>query len=84
MLERELRFQPLVQLLHHRAAVLLMKREPLGWRKLALARLRIIFIDVAQRLQNITAWFREVRGHFHKLPSSVRETVGQQDLRRRR
>ena len=47
---------------------------------MALARFRIIFIYVAQRLQNITAWFREVRGDFYKLPSSVRQTVGQQDL----
>ena len=70
-----------VQLLHHRPAVLLMKLAgaPAGdsWR---CARLRIIFIYVAQRLQNIAAWFREVRGHFHKLPSSMRQTVGQQDL----
>ena len=29
---RELRFQPLVQLLHHRAAVLLMKPQALRWR----------------------------------------------------
>jgi hypothetical protein len=26
------------------------------------------------------AWFREVRGDLHKPPSSVRETVGQQEL----
>jgi hypothetical protein len=32
LLERELRFQPLVQMLHHRAAVLLMKREALDCR----------------------------------------------------
>src|SRR5260370_38415201 len=57
-----------------------MKLETLGCRKMALARFRIIFIYVAQSLQNITAWFREVRGHFHELPSSMREAVGQQDL----
>src|SRR5207245_7695479 len=61
--------------------MLLMKDEALRGRKAALARLRIIFIYVAQRLQNITAWFREVCGDLYKLPSSVRETVGQQDLR---
>jgi len=32
LLQRELRFQPLVQTRHHRAAVLLMKLEALGWR----------------------------------------------------
>src|ERR1022692_2363903 len=68
-------------MLHHWAAVLLMKRKALGYREMALARLRIIFVDVAQRLQNITAGFREVRGHFYKLPSSVCEAVGQQNLR---
>ena len=81
MLERKLRFQPLVQLLHQRSTVLLMKRKPLGGRKPSLARLRIIFIDIAQSLQNITTLLREVRGHFYKLPSSMREAVGQQDLR---
>src|ERR1700691_6496846 len=48
---------------------------------MALARPPIIFIDVAQRLQNITAWFREVRGHVYKLPSSMSQTVSEQDLR---
>jgi hypothetical protein len=50
----------------------LMKLEALRWGKAALPRLRIIFIDVAQRLQNITACFREVCGDLYKLPSSVR------------
>ena len=80
LLQCKLRFQPLVQLLHHRAAVLLMKLETLRWRKFSRARLRIVFIYVAQRLQNIAALFREVRGHFDKLPASVRQAVGQQDL----
>jgi hypothetical protein len=41
-----------------------------------LAPFRIIFIDVAQRLQNITARFREVRGNFYKLPSCRTTTAG--------
>jgi len=57
-----------------------MKLETLRGRKAALARFRIIFIHSAQRLQNLTAWFREVRGDFHELPASVRQAVGQQDL----
>src|ERR1700730_6662412 len=48
---------------------------------MALARLRIIFIDVAQRLQNITAEFREVRGDLYELSPSMRQTVGPQNLR---
>ena len=72
LLERKLRFQPLVQLLHHRAAVLPMKLETLRWRKMALAGGGIIFIDMAQHLQNIAALFREVRGHFDKLAAAVR------------
>src|SRR5271163_2801968 len=48
---------------------------------MALARLRIVFIDVAQRLQNITAWFREVCGDLYELPSSMRQTVSEQNLR---
>src|ERR1700691_6248419 len=48
---------------------------------MALARLRIISIYVAQGLQNITAGFREVGGHVYKLPSSMSQTVSEQDLR---
>src|SRR5277367_3132688 len=48
---------------------------------MALTRLRIIFINVAQRLQNITARFREVRGHVYKLPATMSQTVSEQDLR---
>src|SRR5882672_65460 len=58
-----------------------MKREALRCRKMARARLRIIFIYVTQRFQDITAWFREVCGDLYELPSSVRQTVSQQDLR---
>ena len=47
---------------------------------MALTRLRIIFIDVAQRFENITAWFREVRGYVYKLPSSMSQTVSEQNL----
>lgn len=46
---------------------------------MALARFRSLFIHVAQRLQHLTAWFREVRGHFYKLPPSLRQTVDQQN-----
>ena len=46
-----------------------------------LTRLRITFIDLAQCLQNVTAWLRKFRGDFRKLPSSMGKTVGQQDLR---
>jgi hypothetical protein len=81
LLEREPRFQPLVELLHDWSAVVLMKHEALGCRKMALARLRIIFIYVAQCFQNMAAWLREVRSDLYKLPSSVRQAVGQQDLR---
>ena len=47
LLQRELRFQPFVQLFHHRTAVLPMKLETLHWRKFSRAR-RIVFIYVAQ------------------------------------
>jgi len=81
LLHCELPFQPIVQLLHQRSAMLLMKSEAFDGRELSQARLRIICIHFAQCLQNITAWFRKVRGDFHKLSSSVGQTVGRQDLR---
>jgi hypothetical protein len=59
--------------------VLLMKQQAVLRRQFGGARFRIIFIDAAQRFQNITAWFREVRGDLYELPSSVRQTVGRQD-----
>src|SRR5580698_9408714 len=48
---------------------------------MALTRLRIIFIDLAQRFENIAARFREVRGHVYKLPATMSHTVSEQDLR---
>src|ERR1700689_817442 len=60
--------------------MLLMKPYTLCWRKLSRARLRIVFIDVAQGLQNIAALLGKVRSYFHKLAPSMREAVRQQDL----
>jgi hypothetical protein len=37
-------------------------------------------IDLAQSLQHIPAFFGEVHGNLYKLPSSMRQTVGQHDF----
>jgi hypothetical protein len=60
--------------------VLLMKQQAVLRRQLGGARFRMIFTDAAQRFENVAAGFREVRGHFHELPSSKRQAVGPQDL----
>ena len=76
----ELRFHPIVQRFHERFAVLLMKQQAVLRRQFGGACFRIIFIYVAQCFENVTAGIGETRRDFHKLPSSMREAVGQQDL----
>jgi len=76
----KLRFQPRVQLIHHRLAALLMKSQPLFLSQTALARFGIVAIHLAQHLQHVAAFAGEVLRYVHELPASVRETVGQQDL----
>ena len=49
-----------------------MKLQPFRWRKLSRPRLRIVFIYVAQRFQNIAALFREVCGYLDELAATVR------------
>ena len=63
-----------MQLLHHRAATLLMKLQPLSWRHDLLPGLGIVAIHLAQHLQNVTALLGKVGGHFYKLPTTVGKT----------
>jgi len=81
---RKLRLQPVMELLHHQAAVRLMKLQPLLGRQAALAGLGIVAIHLAQHLQYIATLVGEVLRYFYKLSSSVGEAVRQQNLHSRR
>src|SRR5438309_1362633 len=67
----KLRFQPTMQLLHHRAAVLLMKLQPLLRCQRLRTRLGILAVDLAEHLQHIAAFVGKVRRYFHELSSSM-------------
>ena len=60
----------------------LVEAQPLFRRHCLLSRQRVVMINVAQRLQHITAFFRKVVRHFHNLPPSMREAVCLQKVRR--
>ncbi len=80
---RKLILQPLVQIVHHRRAVRLMKRQPFFRREAALFRFGVEAVYGTQRLQHIPAFFGEVRGNVYNLPPSMRQTVGQKDFHTR-
>ena len=65
----QLRFQPAMQLLHHRPAALLMKLQSLFRLQALLARLGIIAVYLAQHLEHVAAFAGKVRYHFHELPA---------------
>ena len=69
-----------MQLLHDRGATLLIKPQPVFWIQATLSRPGIVAIHLAQPLQYIAAFVRKVRRCFRELSSSMRETVGQQNL----
>ena len=62
---RQLRFHPLMQPFHQRPAVLLMDEQPVFRRHCLFSRLCVVMINVAQRLQHLTAFFRKVIRHLH-------------------
>ena len=56
-----------------------MKPQALWRRQFGGARLRIIFINIAERFQNVTAGFWKAGRDLHELASSVTHAVGQQN-----
>src|SRR5208283_5639494 len=66
----KLRFQPVMELLHDRAAVLLMKLQTLFRPQTTLPSLGLVTIHLAQHLQYIATLVGKVRRYFHELSSS--------------
>src|SRR6266852_6323531 len=69
-----------MELLHHWAAMLLMKLQALFRPQTTLSRFGLATIHLAQHLQYIAALVGKVRRYFHELSSSVGEAVRQQNL----
>ena len=61
-----------------------MEVQPVLRRPPRFPRQRVVVINAAQGLQHIPALLGKVLGYFHKLPSSMRQTVRHQDLHSRR
>ena len=57
-----------------------MKPQPLVRRQAAFTRFGIVAVHLAEHLQHVAAFAGEVLRHIYKLPASMRQTVGQQDL----
>ena len=77
---RQLHFQPGMQRVHHRGAAFLMELQTLIRRQSMVPRFGIMAVDQAKHFQHIAAFAREVLRHVYKLPSSMRQAVGQKDL----
>src|SRR4029077_16224842 len=69
-----------MELLHHRAAALLMKLQALFRLQTTLSRFGLVTIHLAQHLQYISTLIGKVPRYFHELSSSLSEAVGQQNL----
>jgi hypothetical protein len=69
-----------MQLIHQRAAVLLMEPQPRLGVETLVARHGIVAIDHAELFQHIPALLRKVRRDLYKLAPSMGDTVGQKDL----
>jgi len=76
----ELRFQPVMELLHHGAATLLMKLQALFRPQTTLSRFGLVTIHLAQHLQYVATLIGKVPRYFHELSSSMGEAVRQQNL----
>jgi len=68
---------------HHRTGALLMKAQAFGWSESALARFGVVAIHLTEHLQHVAAFRGKVGGHFHDLPSAMRQAVGQQNFHAR-
>lgn len=80
LLLSKLLFQPLVQIFHQRAAVVLMKTQAMLRRHALRGGNRVKMVDLPQCFQDVLTFIGKVVGHLDKIPSAVRETICQQGL----
>src|SRR2546422_10527612 len=76
--------EPRVQLPHDRAAVPLVKREPVHRREVLRTRLRVVAIDVAYALEDMPALGRETRRDVDHVASRMRQAVPEDHRQRLR
>ena len=76
----ELPHKPGVEFLHHRAALGLVKQQPLLGRQFPLSRHRIILVDHRQGFQHVPALLGKTVDHIDEVPPGVRQTVGKNRL----
>ena len=67
-------------MIHYRRASFLVKPQPLIRRQATIASFGIMAVHLAEHLQHIAAFAREVLHHIDKLPASMRQAVGQEGL----
>ena len=73
----ELRFQPAMEFLHHRAAMFFMKLQAFFRLQPTLPRFGIVTIDLAQQLQYIATLIGKVRRNFYDLSPSMGKAICQ-------
>ena len=71
----ELLLEPIFQVVHQRCTLQAMIVEPFLRRHLLLPAVGIVFVNFAERLQHMDAFFREPRRHLNKFASAVRDAV---------
>jgi len=76
----KLLFQPLVQIFHQRAAVVLMKMQALLRRHALPGGNRVKMVHLPQCFHDVLALIGKVVGYLDKIPSTVRKAISQQDL----
>ena len=73
--------QPVLQFGHLRAALGLMPFQPLLIGETLIPGLGVICVNLLEHLQDIETLIGEVRRHFDKTPTPMRQAVGQQGLK---
>lgn len=76
----KLPFQPLVQIFHQRAAVVLMKTQALLRRHALRGGNCVKMVDLPQCFDEVLTFIGKVVGHLDKIAAAVCETICQQDL----
>ena len=71
----ELLTHPLMEFLHDRSALFLVKGQPLGGGKLLFPALVVIAIDGAQAFEHMAAFLRKIIHHLDEVPPAMRQTM---------
>ena len=77
----ELGVKPLEELIHDRLTVLLVKREAIFLNHTLIFGKGIVFVNIAQRFQNMTTFAGKVFDKFHEFSSSMTKAVGQESCK---